>query len=153
MTDSDEANTLNQRTAVASSWESEGSAKFTARSTHYVVSTWRSSSCRSRSSRQDGYAKRLFEAEHHTLKQLQHPSIIEATTAASTASTVPTIGRKNWLFVGNDDGARANAVYTSLLAICRMLGVEPWSYLRDILGLIPRWPTHRLLELGPAALE
>jgi transposase len=59
------------------------------------------------------------------------------------------IGRKNWLFVGSDDGARANAVFTSLLASCRMLGVEPWSYLRDILCLTPRWPTHRLLELAP----
>ena len=39
-------------------------------------------------------------------------------------------------------GARANAVFTSLLASCRMLVVEPWSYLRDILCLIPRWPIH-----------
>ena len=59
------------------------------------------------------------------------------------------VGRKNWLFVGSDDGARANAVFTSLLASCRMLGVEPWSYLRDILCLLPDWPSHRLLELAP----
>jgi transposase len=61
------------------------------------------------------------------------------------------VGRKNWLFVGSDDGARANAVFTSLLASCRMVGVEPWSYLRDILCLLPRWPAHRLLELAPVA--
>jgi transposase len=30
-----------------------------------------------------------------------------------------------------------------------MLGVEPWSYLRDLLCLLPRWPQHRLLELAP----
>lgn len=59
------------------------------------------------------------------------------------------VGRKNWLFVGSDDGARANAVFTSLLASCRMVGVEPWAYLRDVLCLIPRWPAHRLLELAP----
>jgi transposase len=59
------------------------------------------------------------------------------------------VGRKNWLFVGSDDGARANATFTSLLASCRMLGVEPWSYLRDLLSLIPRWPRHRLIELAP----
>jgi transposase len=59
------------------------------------------------------------------------------------------VGRKNWLFVGSDDGARANAVFTSLLASCRMLDVEPWSYLRDMLCLIPSWPSHRLLELAP----
>jgi hypothetical protein len=60
------------------------------------------------------------------------------------------VGRKNWLFVGSDDGARANAAFTSLLASCRMLHVEPWSYLRDILCLLPDWPAHRLLELAPA---
>lgn len=31
-----------------------------------------------------------------------------------------------------------------------MVGVEPWSYLRDILYLLPGWPVHRLLELAPA---
>lgn len=65
-------------------------------------------------------------------------------------------GRNNWLFVGSDDGARANAIFTSLLARCRMHEIEPWSYLREILCLIPSWPVHRLLELAPvnwAALQ
>jgi transposase len=30
-----------------------------------------------------------------------------------------------------------------------MLDIEPWAYLRDILCLLPRWPSHRLLELAP----
>lgn len=59
------------------------------------------------------------------------------------------VGRKNWLFVGSDDGGRANAVFTSLLASCRMLDIEPWAYLRDLLCLLPRWSSHRLLELAP----
>ncbi|MGF1469911.1 MAG: transposase [Sandaracinaceae bacterium] len=60
------------------------------------------------------------------------------------------VGRKNWLFVGSDDGAETNAVFTSLLASCRMHQVEPWAYLRDLLCLLPEWPKHRLLELAPA---
>jgi transposase len=60
------------------------------------------------------------------------------------------VGRKNWLFVGSDEGGRINAVFTSLLASCRMLGIEPWAYLRDVLCLLPEWPKHRLLELAPA---
>ena len=60
------------------------------------------------------------------------------------------VGRKNWIFVGSDDGARSNAAFTSLLASCRMLGIEPWAYLRDLLCLLPNWPSHRLLELAPA---
>jgi hypothetical protein len=59
------------------------------------------------------------------------------------------VGRKNWLFVGSDDGAKTNAVFTSLLASCRMLGVEPWAYLRDLLCLLPRWPKHEVLALAP----
>ena len=59
------------------------------------------------------------------------------------------VGRKNWLFVGSDDGAHTNAAFTSLLASCRMMNVEPWAYLRDIFCLLPKWPSHRLLELAP----
>lgn len=59
------------------------------------------------------------------------------------------IGRKNWLFVGSDDGGAVNATFTSLLASCELCGVEPWSYLRDLLCLLPRWSDHRLLELAP----
>ena len=59
------------------------------------------------------------------------------------------VGRKNWLFVGSDDGGAVNALFTSLLASCRLCDVEPWSYLRDIFCLLPRWPEHRLLDLAP----
>jgi transposase len=61
------------------------------------------------------------------------------------------VGRKNWLFVGSDDGGAVNALFTSLLAGCRLCDVEPWSYLRDIFCLLPRWPEHRLLDLAPIA--
>jgi transposase len=61
------------------------------------------------------------------------------------------VGRKNWLFVGSDDGGAVNALFTSLLASCRLCGVEPWSYLRDVFCLLPQWPAHRLLELAPVA--
>jgi hypothetical protein len=59
------------------------------------------------------------------------------------------VGRKNWLFIGSDDAGAVNALFTSLLASCQLCGVEPWSYLRDILCLLPRWPEHRLLQLAP----
>jgi len=59
------------------------------------------------------------------------------------------VGRKNWLFVGSDDAGTVNATFTSLLASCKMHDLEPWSYLRDLLCLLPRWPAHRLLELSP----
>jgi len=59
------------------------------------------------------------------------------------------VGRRNWTFVGSDEGGVVNARFTSLLASCRLHKVEPWSYHRDIFCLLPNWPAHRLLELSP----
>lgn len=59
------------------------------------------------------------------------------------------IGRKNWLFVGSEDGAHANATFVSLLASCQMHGLEPTAYLRDLFCLLPTWKHHRVLELAP----
>jgi transposase len=60
------------------------------------------------------------------------------------------VGRKNWLFVGSHDGARANTTFVSLLASCAMHQIEPWAYLRDLLCLLPQWPIKKVLELAPA---
>jgi transposase len=60
------------------------------------------------------------------------------------------LGRKNWMFVGSEDGGRVNAVFVSLLASCRMHDIEPRSYLRDLFCLLPDWPAQRVLELAPA---
>lgn len=59
------------------------------------------------------------------------------------------VGRKNWLFCGNDDGAEWNAVAVSLIASCELHALEPWAYLRDVLILLPDWPRDRVLELAP----
>lgn len=60
------------------------------------------------------------------------------------------LGRKNWLFVGNDEGGEVNATLVSLLASCKLHGIEPHGYLRDLLCLLPSWPVQRVLELAPA---
>ena len=59
------------------------------------------------------------------------------------------IGRANWLFVGSDDGAEVNTTCASLVASCHMNGVEPESYLRDLLCLFPSWHKSRLVDLAP----
>ena len=60
------------------------------------------------------------------------------------------VGRKNWLFVGSEDGGHVNTTFVSLLASCAMHRIEPWSYLRDLFCLLPSWPIRRVLELAPA---
>jgi transposase len=59
-------------------------------------------------------------------------------------------GRRNWMFIGSDDAGEVNATFVSLLASCQLHGIEPWSYLRDLLCLLPSWPRRRVLELAPA---
>ena len=61
------------------------------------------------------------------------------------------VGRRNWMFISNDDAGDVNAVFVSLLASCQLHGIEPWSYLRDLFCLIPSWPQRRVLELAPAS--
>jgi hypothetical protein len=60
------------------------------------------------------------------------------------------LGRKNWLFLGSDEGARVNTIFVSLLASCQLHGIEPWAYLRDLFCLVQDWPASRILELAPA---
>jgi transposase len=60
------------------------------------------------------------------------------------------LGRKNWLFLGTDEGGEVNATLVSLLASCEMHKLEPLGYLRDLLCLLPDWPQTQLLDLSPA---
>ncbi len=49
------------------------------------------------------------------------------------------VGRKNWLFLGNDEGGRRAAIIYSLIATCKDHGVDPWAYLRDMLAWLPTY--------------
>jgi transposase len=59
------------------------------------------------------------------------------------------IGRKNWLFVGSVQGGRTAAVLFSFTSTCQRLGVEPWSYLKDVLTRLPTTRADRLADLLP----
>ncbi len=40
------------------------------------------------------------------------------------------IGRKNWLFHDNPEGAKAGSIFYSLIETCKAHGVEPYAYLK-----------------------
>lgn len=44
------------------------------------------------------------------------------------------IGRKNFLFVGSDQGGQTAAVLFSFTSSCQRHGLDPFAYLRDVLG-------------------
>jgi transposase len=53
--------------------------------------------------------------------------------AAERALRTVAVGRKNWIFFGNERGGQTAAVMYSLLATCKEHGVDPRTYLRDVL--------------------
>jgi transposase len=60
------------------------------------------------------------------------------------------LGRKNYLFAGSDDGAVRAAIAYTVLACCRMHDVDPFAYVRDVLKkLADGWPQAKLDELLP----
>lgn len=59
------------------------------------------------------------------------------------------IGRKNWLFCASDDGAQNAATLFSVVVSCKLAGVDPFAYLRDVLTRIHAHPADRIEELIP----
>lgn len=50
------------------------------------------------------------------------------------------VGRKNWMFAGSDRGGETAAVLFSLIASSKLLGVDPYHYLRGLLTELPSQP-------------
>ena len=61
---------------------------------------------------------------------------------------IPT-GRKNWLFCWTEIGAERVAVIQSLLVTCKLQGVDPYSYLVDVLQRISEHPAGQVADLTP----
>ena len=59
------------------------------------------------------------------------------------------VGRKAWLFVGSDRGGEAAATVLSLIESCKLNGIEPYAYLKDVLARIGGHRQDRLAELLP----
>jgi len=58
-------------------------------------------------------------------------------------------GRKAWMFCGSHDHARAAANIFSLVASCKLHGLDPELYLAHVIRVMPYWPRERYLELCP----
>src|SRR5208282_1576308 len=59
------------------------------------------------------------------------------------------LGRKNWLFVGSENGGHTAAVLMSFCITCRKNKINTWKYLKDILQRIQSHPASRLADLLP----
>jgi len=57
------------------------------------------------------------------------------------------IGRKNYLFSKNDVGAADNAIFYSLIESCDIVGIDPLTWLKDVLGKLRDDTTQENLKL------
>jgi hypothetical protein len=63
------------------------------------------------------------------------------------------IGKKNWLFVGEADAGQRSAIIYTLIESCRRRGLDPYSYLREVLTRLPNMTNHQIPEVTPAAWQ
>jgi transposase len=68
---------------------------------------------------------------------------------AEQALRPPVIGRKNYMFLGSDNGGATAAVLYSLIATAKRHALDPFAYLRDVIGRISDHPSNRLEQLLP----
>jgi transposase len=59
------------------------------------------------------------------------------------------LGRKNWLFCWTEVGARQVGIIYSVLASCRLQGVDPYVYLVDVLQRVDTHPAQEVHLLTP----
>jgi transposase len=69
--------------------------------------------------------------------------------AAERALRVVALGRKNFLFAGSDGGGESAAAMYSLIGTAKLNGIEPESYLRNVLSRIAEHPVNQIDQLLP----
>jgi transposase len=61
------------------------------------------------------------------------------------------IGKKNWLFIGDADAGQRGAIIYTIIESCRRRGLDPYTYLREVLTRLPRMTNHQIPEVTPQA--
>ena len=59
------------------------------------------------------------------------------------------IGKKNWLFFGSEEAGQRSAVIYTLIENCKRHGVEPYTYLKDVLERLPSTTNQEVGQLTP----
>ncbi len=59
------------------------------------------------------------------------------------------LGRKNWMFCWTEIDAEHAGIVQSLVATCRLQGIDPYTYFVDVLQRVGQHPASRVAELTP----
>jgi transposase len=82
-------------------------------------------------------------------RYLESPYLSIDNNATENAIRPIALGRKNWLHLGSDRGGRTAATLLSLIQSCKLLGNEPFAYLRDVISRVSTHPANRISDLLP----
>ncbi|NLY25482.1 MAG: IS66 family transposase [Bacteroidales bacterium] len=63
------------------------------------------------------------------------------------------LGRRNYLFAGSHAGAQSAAMFYSFFATCKHNNVDPFTWLKKVLEIIPDYPANKLSDLLPQNLN
>ena len=93
-----------------------------------------------------GYALNQWQA----LRRFAEDGALEIDNNVAERAIRPlAIGRKNYLFVGNDGGGETAAVLYSLITSAKRHGIDPFTYLRDVFARIGHTPMSELEQFLP----
>jgi transposase len=80
---------------------------------------------------------------------LDDPTVAIDTNHIERALRPIPCGKKNWLFCWTEVGAKHAGIVQSLIATCRLQGIDPYTYLIDVLQRVGQHPASRVAELTP----
>lgn len=80
---------------------------------------------------------------------LEYPTVPLDTNHLEREIRAIALGRRNWLFCWTEVGAQYLGILQSLLASCRLQGVDPYGYLVDVLQRIDTHPAFDVHLLTP----
>jgi len=80
---------------------------------------------------------------------LEYPDVPIDTNHVERQIRPIAVGRKNWLFCWTEIGAHYVGVFQSLLATCRLQGLDPYTYLVDVLQRVETHPASDVAALTP----
>lgn len=80
---------------------------------------------------------------------LSNPHVPIDTNHLERALRVIPMGRKNYLFCWSELGAKQLGILQSLMVSCRLQGVDPYTYLVDVLQRVGTHPASKVDDLIP----
>jgi hypothetical protein len=82
---------------------------------------------------------------------LKEPEIEIDNNLVENAIRPTALGKKNWLFFGDADAGERSAIIYSIIESCRRHGIEPYTYLHDILTRLPSMTNRQIKDVVPKA--